>query len=113
MEMRICQSCSMPLTKSEDFGTNKNCSNNEDYCIFCYEDGGFIDNVSMGKYIEMNVPFAKQAGMTQEQMRAHCEKVFPTLKRWCCSCTDECAIGYNPDCTCTSSECHCTEARSN
>ena len=26
-----------------------------------------------------------------------------------CTCTDECASGYNPNCTCTSSECHCTE----
>ena len=27
-----------------------------------------------------------------------------------CTCTDECASGYNPNCTCTSSECHCTES---
>jgi len=27
-----------------------------------------------------------------------------------CTCTDGCASGYNPDCTCTSDECHCTEA---
>lgn len=30
----------------------------------------------------MNVPFAKQAGMTEEEMRKHCETVFSTLKRW-------------------------------
>lgn len=30
----------------------------------------------------MNVPFAEQAGMTEEEMRKHCETVFPTLKRW-------------------------------
>ena len=105
----ICQSCSMPLTKNEEFGTNKDGGKNEDYCIYCYKDGEFIDNVSMEEYIEMNVPFAEQAGMTKEQMREHCEKVFPTLKRWYCTCTDECASGYNPNCTCASSECHCTE----
>ena len=77
----ICQSCSMPLTKSEEFGTNKDGSRNEDYCIYCYKDGIFIDNVSMKEYIEMNLPFAEQACMTQEQMKEHCETVFPTLKR--------------------------------
>ena len=82
MEERICQSCSMPLTKNEEFGTNKGGGKNEDYCIYCYKDGEFIDNVSMEEYIEMNVPFAEQANMTQEQMREHCEKVFPTLMRW-------------------------------
>ena len=101
MKEKICQSCSMPLTKTEEFGTNKNGCQNEDYCIYCYKDGRFTDNVSMREYIEMNVPFAEQAGMTKEQMRAHCETVFPTLKRWRCTCTDECASGYNPNCICT------------
>lgn len=27
-----------------------------------------------------------------------------------CTCSDACASGYNPDCTCESAECHCTEA---
>lgn len=108
MYNKICQSCSMPLTKSEEIGTNKDGGQNEDYCIYCYKDGEFTDKVSMAEYIEMSVPFAEQAGMTQEQMRAHCEKVLPTLKRWKCTCTEECASGYNPECTCTSSECSCT-----
>ena len=82
MSERYCQSCSMPLTKNEEFGTNKDGSQNEDYCLYCYKDGAFIDDVSMEEYIEMNIPFAQQAGMTQEQMREHCESVFSTLKRW-------------------------------
>ena len=82
MEERICQSCSMPLTKNEEFGVNIDGSKNEEYCVYCYKDGEFIDNVSMEEYIEMSVPFAEQAGMTQKQMREHCEKIFPNLKRW-------------------------------
>ena len=31
-------------------------------------------------------------------------------KKQDCTCTDECASGYNPKCTCTSNECHCTES---
>ena len=109
MVEKICQSCSMPISLSEEFGTNKDSSKNDDFCIYCYQNGEFIHDVSMEEYIEMNVSFFEQAGMTQEQMREHCETVFPTLKRWNCTCTDECESGYNPNCTCTSSECHCTE----
>lgn len=73
----------MPLTKEEELGTNADGSINEDYCIYCYKDGKFTDGgVSMEEYIEMNVKFAEQAQMTPEQMRAHCQTVFPTLKRW-------------------------------
>lgn len=82
MENKICQSCSMPLTKDEDYGTNADGSKNEDYCVYCYKDGEFIDKVDMKEYIEMNVMFAGQLGMTKEQMREHCETIFPTLKRW-------------------------------
>jgi hypothetical protein len=72
----------MPLTKSEEYGTNQDGSKNEDYCIYCFKDGKFINDVSMVEYIAMNIPFAEQADMTEAQMREHCEKVFPTLKRW-------------------------------
>ena len=109
MNAKICQSCSMPLLKESEFGTNKDESRNEEYCIYCYKEGSFIDNVSMEEYIEMNIPYHEQAGMSEEEMRNHCENIFPTLKRWNCTCTDECASGYNPNCTCTNSECHCTE----
>jgi len=34
---------------------------------------------------------------------------FPKLKRWACTCSDGCASGYNPNCTCTYSECQCRE----
>ncbi len=80
--IRICQSCSMPMNDESVFGTNEDGSLNSDYCIYCYKDGEFIDKVSMEEYIEMNIPYASQAGMTKEQMRHHCETIFPTLKRW-------------------------------
>ena len=82
MDTKICQSCSMPMEQAGQYGTNKDGSTNEDYCIYCYKGGEFIDKVSMEEYIEMSIPFAEQAGMTEEQMRAHCNAVLPTLKRW-------------------------------
>jgi len=38
-------------------------------------------------------------------------KAFSSLKSQECTCTDECASGYNPNCSCIHSECHCTEAK--
>ena len=79
---KICQSCAMPMPDKELYGTNKDGSKNEDYCKYCYVNGEFTDNVSMEEYIEMCSQFGEQAGMTNEQMREYCEKIFPTLKRW-------------------------------
>ena len=36
----------------------------------------------MEEYIEKCSQFGEQAGMTNEEMREYCAKVFPTLKRW-------------------------------
>ena len=82
MEKTICQSCGMPIEKPEQFGTNADGSVNEDYCIYCYKDGKFIDDVSMEEYIDMCSQYGEQAWMTNEEMRTHCTKLFPTLKRW-------------------------------
>lgn len=79
---KICQSCGMPISEQEQLGTNKDGSISKDYCKYCYQDGEFIDKVSMEEYIEMCSQFGEQAGMTNEEMRKHCEKLFPTLKRW-------------------------------
>jgi len=73
----------MPMDKEELYGTNADGSKNEDYCIYCYKDGVFTDGIdNLDDYIEYSLQFASQAGMTEEQMREHCKKVLPTLKRW-------------------------------
>jgi len=79
---KICQSCAMPITNKNQLGKNKDGSINEDYCKYCYDNGEFIDKVSMQEYIEMCSKFGAQAGMTNEQMKELCTKTFPTLKRW-------------------------------
>lgn len=82
MEQKICQSCGMPIFTDEQLGTNQDGSINRDYCKYCYDNGEFIDKVSMEEYIEMCAQYGEQAGMTKDEMREHCTKVFPTLKRW-------------------------------
>ena len=82
MNNKICESCGMPINKREQLGTNTDGSLNHDYCKYCYQDGEFIDKVSMEEYIEMCSQYGEQAGMTNEEMREYCTKLFPTLKRW-------------------------------
>lgn len=82
MKDKICQSCGMPIDDLNMFGKNKDGSTNDDYCKYCYDNGEFIDNVSMEEYIDMCSNYGNQAGMTNEEMKKYCEKLFPTLKRW-------------------------------
>lgn len=69
MENKICQSCGMPITSNEQLGKNKDGSINTDYCKYCYENGEFIDKVTMEEYIEMCSKYGSQAGMTNEEMK--------------------------------------------
>ncbi|MGM9877908.1 MAG: zinc ribbon domain-containing protein [Bacilli bacterium] len=62
--------------------TSKDGSINNDYCKYFYLDGEFIDKVTMEEYIEMCSKYGSQAGMTNEEMKEHCNKLFPILKRW-------------------------------
>ena len=51
MEQKFCQSCGMPLT-DEILGTNADGSKNEDYCMYCYKDGKFLQDCTMEEMIE-------------------------------------------------------------
>lgn len=82
MKNIVCQSCGMPITDKSQFGTNKDGSKSEDFCKYCFVDGEFIDKVDMEEYIDMCSQYGAQAGMTNEEMKKYCEKLFPTLKRW-------------------------------
>ncbi len=39
----FCQSCTMPMHKPEDFGTNTDGSKNDEYCHYCYQNGKFVE----------------------------------------------------------------------
>ena len=82
MKNKICQSCGMPFTNKAQFRTKLDNTINEDYCKYCYVNGKFVDDVPMEEYIEMCSQYGAQAGMTNEQMKEYCKKLFPTLKRW-------------------------------
>jgi hypothetical protein len=80
--INICQSCSMPMEKPELKGTNKNGSKNDEYCIYCYQDGAFI---------KPNMTLDEMKKLVKEQMSrmklndhlvTRALNALPHLKRW-------------------------------
>ncbi|MFA5103951.1 MAG: zinc ribbon domain-containing protein [Candidatus Margulisiibacteriota bacterium] len=48
-----CQSCSMPLSKNKDYGTNADNSPNKEYCRFCFQKGVFTEpNISFDEMMD-------------------------------------------------------------
>lgn len=79
----ICQSCGMPMTNEEDFGTNSDGSKNAEYCRFCYQKGKYTDEgITMEQKIEKNVEIAKKMGMSEERAKEMANNILPKLKRW-------------------------------
>ena len=77
----------MPLT-DEILGTNADGSKNEDYCIYCYKDGKFLQDCTMEEMIEHCAQFVDEVNknlpqpMTKEEYIGQMKMYFPHLKRW-------------------------------
>jgi radical SAM superfamily enzyme len=78
----FCQSCSMPLDNPGLMGTEKEGSKNKEYCIYCYQNGSFINpNMTLN---EMKILVKEQmdkrkidAGIITMAINS-----LPYLKRW-------------------------------
>ena len=87
MEQKFCQSCGMPLT-NEILGTNADGSKNEDYCMYCYKDGKFLQDCTMDEMIEHCAQFVDEVNkglpqpITKEEYIGQMKMYFPHLKRW-------------------------------
>ena len=87
MEQKFCQSCGMPLTE-DVLGTNADDSKSEEYCVYCYKDGRFLQECTMEEMAEFCAQyvdeFNKHTGQNlgREEYRMMLLQYFPTLKRW-------------------------------
>lgn len=78
----------MPMASAEQFGTNQDGSTNQDYCMYCYKEGEFTQQVSMDEMIEHCAQFVEEFNkdaevkVTKEQAIAYMKEAFPSLKRW-------------------------------
>lgn len=80
----FCQSCGMPMRAAADFGTLSNGTKSNDYCRFCFVDGGFIEpNITMQAMVDKCAEIlAHRGGMSGPQARALMAESIPRLKRW-------------------------------
>jgi hypothetical protein len=82
--IRACQSCGMPMSAKEQFGTEADGTPSKDYCTYCYRDGAFtnpaitIDEMAKlggGMMSQMYmIPLEKAVAFAKEQLSC--------LKRW-------------------------------
>ncbi|GHU99140.1 transcriptional regulator [Bacteroidia bacterium] len=88
MEQIFCQSCGMPLERSEHYGVNADGSPNREYCLYCFKDGKFTADLTMEQMIEHCARFVEEFNkdsaekLTREQAIAQMRQYFPKLKRW-------------------------------
>lgn len=77
----------MPLNE-ENKGSEADGGVSEDYCVYCYKDGKFTQDMTMEQMIDFCAQFTdeinKQSGqnLTQEQAKEMMRQFFPHLKRW-------------------------------
>ena len=85
---QFCQSCGMPLTNADDYGTNADGNKNTDYCKYCFADGHFLQDCTMDEMIEHCAQFVDEINkqmpkpMTKEEYKQMMKGFFPMLKRW-------------------------------
>lgn len=86
-EMKFCQSCGMPLNE-ENRGTNADGSKNDDYCMYCYQNGKFTNDCTMDEMIEFCAQFVDEVNknmpkpMTKDEYKDMMRQYFPMMKRW-------------------------------
>ena len=78
----FCQSCAMPMQHDEQFGSNKNGSQNKDYCVYCYKDGAFTEpKITEQEMVDKVEGILSQMDMPKDLLHK-IKEFIPTLKRW-------------------------------
>lgn len=70
----------MPIRTSEMYGTGKNGFHVEDYCVYCYKDGEFTEDVTMDEMIRLCSRYVK--GNSRDVAIVNMKLQYPRLKRW-------------------------------
>lgn len=82
MEKKFCQSCSMPIDNPEWQGTEKDGSKNEEYCMYCYQNGAFIrPDMTIADMKEVVTTEMKKKQIDESLIKMAVDSL-PHLKRW-------------------------------
>ncbi|NDV84041.1 helix-turn-helix domain-containing protein [Bacteroides sp. 51] len=78
----------MPMVAADHFGTNCDNTPSEDYCCFCFREGGFTDNGTMNDKVQENLHYHDEneyhngRRYTINEAELYLRVMLPTLKRW-------------------------------
>ena len=84
-EKQRCQSCGMPLSEEfKNFGTESDGSPVSEYCMFCYQNGGFTNpDQTVDEMVRSSIDFmTSNLGFSEEQAKQMSNDVIRKLKRW-------------------------------
>ena len=86
MEEKVrCQSCGMPLSELfGNYGTNRDGSNNSEYCSVCFKNGEFTNpKQTMEQMIQSSIDnMTNDLQMPLETATSLAQSVIPSLRRW-------------------------------
>lgn len=83
-KQKKCQSCGMPMMKTDDYGDNADGSPSGEYCKTCFRNGEFADkDVSMEKMMEITAKeMVRIMKISEEQAKKDAKAFIPHLSRW-------------------------------
>ncbi len=77
----VCQSCSMPLAKPEDYGTEAGGARAEEFCTHCYQGGSFTaPDMTMDQMADIVAGFME--GMPKAEATKAALASLSGLRRW-------------------------------
>jgi hypothetical protein len=81
----ICQSCSMPLDNPDLWGTEKDGSTTNEYCKYCYQNGGFTNpDLTLEEMKEHMMKIMGKDNLPEDILERAMNRL-PFLKRWSAS----------------------------
>lgn len=81
--MKFCQSCRLPLVPQVQ-GTEADGSKSESYCMYCYQNGAFTEELTMEDMITRRAPVFANSNpdMTIQEALDLLHELLPKLERW-------------------------------
>ncbi|MBU1890649.1 zinc ribbon domain-containing protein [Patescibacteria group bacterium] len=74
----------MPMNEQEDFGTNLDGNINEEYCVYCFSAGKFVDpTITKDEMVQQVTEFMIQSEKDEpEKVRLAVDRRIRNLRRW-------------------------------
>lgn len=81
--MKSCQSCRLPLVLQVQ-GIESDNSKSETYCMYCYQNGAFTEELTMEDMTTRRAPVftSSNPDMTIQEAFDLLHKLLPELERW-------------------------------